>query len=531
MDEIAFEKALNKMQKYPEIFFEEPLGIDTTEGFQKEVLRAIAKFSRVAIRACHSMGKTWLLARCVLWFLFCYRGSIVITTAPTHRQVVKLLWGELASAYKNAPNNLGGRLITNELKIAEKWYAMGFSPHKEAGTDEEQKGSSFQGWHAPYIFIVFDEATGITPDIFKMAEGLTTSGKIIKWVCIGNPTTRNSEFFRLFSMADWKKIKIDCFQSPNMIANGFINKAALKKEVAKLKRMSDNDRLARIENYKKPVPHLLTAQWVLARACTWGLTHALFLSKALAEFPKSADNVMIDYQSVENSIQRERRRGNIRYVGIDVARFGPDKTVFTELMGFKETRVKRMEKKRGPEVAGDAILWIKEEDEGEETWIIVDGTGVGSGVVDTLEENQRLGLLPDTWNIVEVHFAQEVPEEDEKENYLNLKSFMFHKLDCDLQDDIDLLDESIYLEELTSLIFKITGKGKIQMESKEDYKKRTGRDSPDDADSLALANWGRYAKLKIGTFQKSKNVKPLTKRKDTRDTFGRISKRIRQSRY
>jgi len=531
MDDAAFDKALTKMQDNPELFFKEPLGITSLEGFQAKVLQAISDFSRVAIRACHSMGKTWLLARVVLWFLFCYRGSIVITTAPTHRQVIKLLWGELATAYKNAPHFLGGRLVTNELKISEDWYALGFSPKKEAGTEDEQKGSSFQGFHALYVLVVFDEATGIPPDIFKMAEGLQTSGKIIKWVCIGNPTTRNSEFFRLFGMAEWKKIKIDCFQSPNMIANGFINIATLKKEVNKLKRMGEAERLLRIESYKKPVPHLLSAQWVLGKAYTWGLEHALFLSKALAKFPKSADNVMIDYQSVENAIQRDCRRGTTRYVGVDVARFGPDKTVFTELMGFKETRVKCMAKKRNTEVAGEVISWIKEEDKGEDTYIVVDGTGVGSGVVDTLEENQSLGLLPDTWHIIEVHFAQEVPEEDEKENYLNLKSYIFHKLDDDLQDNIDLLDESIYLEQLTSLVFKITGKGKIQMESKEDYKKRTSRDSPDESDSLALANFGRYARLKVGTFQQSQNVKPLTKRRKPRDTFERIRKRLGRSRY
>ena len=40
---------------------------------------------------------------------------------------------------------------------------MGFSPQKVAGGDDskEQKGSTFQGFHADYILIVFDEAVGV----------------------------------------------------------------------------------------------------------------------------------------------------------------------------------------------------------------------------------------------------------------------------------------------------------------------------------------------------------------------------------
>jgi len=194
---VDFEKGVLLAQKEPHRFFKSPLGVTTLEGYQKKVIQAIADHSRVCIRATHSISKTFTLGRIALWFLHCYYESIVITTAPTHRQVETLLWGEIRDAYKKSKYHLGGHLTNTSLKHSDKWYAMGFSPEKKAGTSQEQLGSTFQGFHAKYVLIIFDEATGVPADVYAMAEGISTSGLIVKFVCIANPTTRACEFFNL----------------------------------------------------------------------------------------------------------------------------------------------------------------------------------------------------------------------------------------------------------------------------------------------------------------------------------------------
>jgi phage terminase large subunit len=216
---------LEKVQRNPQLFIEKVLGVETMEAYQASICQDVADYDRVAVSACHAVGKTWLLARIVLWFLYCFPGAKIITTAPTNRQVEMLLWGEIGVAVKNALYNLGGHLTSKKLQIDSDWYAMGFSPAKTAGGDEngEQKGSTFQGWHGDYILIVFDEAVGVPPDVWTQVEGLLTSGKIVKFVCIANPTTKNCDFFELFSMPSWKKVHLSCFDSPNLIANGITN--------------------------------------------------------------------------------------------------------------------------------------------------------------------------------------------------------------------------------------------------------------------------------------------------------------------
>src|SRR5262249_49345300 len=65
---------------------------------QQAILRAVASRSRVAVKACHASGKTFVAAVAVLWFVSRYRDGIVVTTAPTWTQVEKLLWGEIHRA-------------------------------------------------------------------------------------------------------------------------------------------------------------------------------------------------------------------------------------------------------------------------------------------------------------------------------------------------------------------------------------------------------------------------------------------------
>ena len=90
----------------------------------------------------------------------------------------------------------------------------------------------------------------------------------------------------------------------------------------------------------------------------------------------------------------------------------------------------------------------------------------------------------------------------EKEKYVNVKARMYDLLAKDMRSRIALLDEEVYLSELPSIQYSYDSKGRMQIESKDQYKKRTGRGSPDHADSLALANFGHYDELTVGSFSK-----------------------------
>ena len=71
-----------------------------TQLWQREIdiLRSIQIHTRTAIKACHSIGKTFTLALAALWWLVRWADGIVLTTAPTFRQVGTQLWSEIHRA-------------------------------------------------------------------------------------------------------------------------------------------------------------------------------------------------------------------------------------------------------------------------------------------------------------------------------------------------------------------------------------------------------------------------------------------------
>ena len=502
-----------KLRKHPEQYFEHTLGA-RPEDYQIRIAQTVAKNRRTAIAACHDIGKTFTIARLVLWFTNCFEYSKVITTAPTYNQVKNILWSEIRSAHAKSKIPLGGKMLQTEWHLSQQgdWFAMGFTPRNELTQGAGQgTASSFQGFHAPGgILVVFDEATGIPPNIWTMAEGLLTQAHV-KFVVIGNPTSRNSEFFQCFKSREWAKVYLSCFDSPNLVASGITDMRTLEKEMDLLRSLSDTEAQSRIMSYDEPKPYLLSTSWVMGRALKWGLNHPLFVSKVLGKFPEEGDNTLMPLGICEEASLRlvYPNSTDKKCLGIDVARFGTDSTVMTYLHGhcFRTKRV--LVKRDTMQVTGEAIALCQAE--GWPDVITIDETGVGSGVVDALNEAKRNKIIPQKVEIRGVQFGASCDDEEDKAKYVNLKARMFDLLAQDLKAGLGLPNEDVYLDELPTILYAYDSKGRMAIESKDDYKRRTGRSSPDHADSLALANYGRYRANRVGSFgeQYSGFAKPM----------------------
>jgi hypothetical protein len=493
-------------QRNPNAFFKEVLGIESTEEYQSSILQAIADHERIAISACHDVGKSWTLARVVLWYMSVFPFCKVITTAPTFNQVKNILWSEIRAAYSRSKFPLGGKMNLTEWQLTPEgdWFAIGFTPRNElSGEAGQGTTSSFQGFHAPHILLVFDEATGVAHPIWTMAEGILTSAKV-KFVAIGNPTSRNSEFFKCFSSPAWHKIKLSCFDSPNLIANGITSLEALRNEIDIVRALPDSEAHARMRDYKVTKDYLLTLKWVVSMGLPrkWGIEHPLFVSKVLGEFPKDSDGTLIPLGSIEDAQLRVYYpvEGDRRTLGVDVARFGSDSTVITALHGKKFLTQKQMVKRDTTQVVGEIIAMAR--DNGPIDVIVVDETGMGGGVVDLLREAQRDDTLYRNTEVRGVQFGAACEQDEDREKFVNIKARMFRLLSDDLKatDGLCLPADDVYLDELPTILYHYDSKGRMAIESKDDYKKRTGRKSPDHADSLALANFGRYDEMTVGRF-------------------------------
>lgn len=159
-------------------------------------------------------------------------------------------------------------------------------------------------------------------------------------------------------------------------------------------------------------------------------------------------------------------------VGVDVARFGDDKSVITFRQGRVVLRQIVFGKADVVDVAGRVKDAVKLQLEGV-AQIAVDTIGIGAGVADILRRD--FGDL-----VVDVNSSLRM---DDSSNY-NLRARMWSEMLEWFKAGASIPNDSELVTDLTGLRYTYRG-GLMLIESKEEAKKR-GVKSPDRADSLAL---------------------------------------------
>ena len=209
------QKGVLRLRQHPELFFTELLGIKEEYLWDKmlEVMHSVRDNERTSVKAGHGVSKSFSAARLALWFLYAYGPRCtVVTTAPTYKQVVDVLWREIADAHATATCKLPGNITSDKLDIDSRWFATGFTTRADTVT---QQATAFQGYHNDYVLVIFDEAAGIHPKIWEAAEGLLISGHV-RFLAIGNPTSGYGDFVDCFELdSGWNQITISVLDTPN----------------------------------------------------------------------------------------------------------------------------------------------------------------------------------------------------------------------------------------------------------------------------------------------------------------------------
>lgn len=432
---------------------------------QVEIIESVRDNSVTAVRSCHGVGKSFIAAQTILWFLNCFTPSIVLSTAPTWRQVEKLVWKEVRASYARAAaarRPLGGKLLpaSPELHIErDQWYAAGLS------TNDPDR---FQGYHEKHILVIVDEAAGVPEDIFEAIEGVLTS-EHSRLLLLGNPTAVGGSFHKAFKTPGYHTIHIGAFDTPNFIAFGitpedFENGTWEDKITGPL-----------------PNPKLITPAWAYDKYVKWGPGSPAYQARVEGQFPEAAEDALIPIAWVEAAMDRweETEPGEPIELGVDVARFGNDETVIAPRRGPRVDPLKVYSQKDTMETAGLVLATHREIGS---TDVKVDVIGLGAGVVDRLKE------LRVPVSAVNVSEAATDPE-----RFKNLRAELWWNLRERLNpnprlnpDPIALPPDDVLMADLTNVKYRINSRGQIEIESKEDIKKRLGR-SPDRGDAVVLA--------------------------------------------
>ena len=477
---------------------------------QREVLRALRDHDLVAVRSCNGSGKTFTAALATLWWLCAHDAdAMVITTAPSERQVKELLWREIRHLYGKNPELLGGKLTSTRLELSEKRFAYGFS------TDTAGR---FQGFHSENILVIVDEAAEVREFIFDAIYGCLTSENA-KMLMIGNPSRLAGTFYDAFhkNRGRWKTIHISAFDTPAFRGEGPL----CPSDISPAERGKEDPALhpspppSRERGSAPPSPHpghtpafaslrvpfrgakgdgttssdasgkaevevvpagLATPKWAEMIADQRGVNSSEYQFRVLGEFPEEADDTLIALRLIESAVGREFEgmSGDDAVMGVDVARFGDNQTVAVVRRGSAVIDMLAFGRSDLMGTTGRVIDMARRH--GVKA-MHVDEVGLGAAVVDRAREL-------DSVRTIGVNGGSKASD---SERYLNLRAEMYDGLRQRFADgDISIPDDSELASQLASLTFSYTSRGQLQIEGK-DRIRSSGRQSPDKADALALA--------------------------------------------
>lgn len=413
---------------------------------QREIAESVRDNRRTAVKSCHDSGKSFVASRLASWWIDTHPlgEAFVVSTAPSYPQVNAILWEEIRKTARLAATHgepLPGRVLLSDDWKLDDGTLVGWG-RKPADTDEH----GFQGIHRRYVLAVLDEACGIPAQLWTAVEAITTN-RDCRIISIGNPDDPATEFAKVCAPGSgWNTIRISAFDTPNF---------------------TDED----VPEDLRPL--LLDTEWELDKRKRWGKESPRYVSKVLGDFPDIGEDILITPAMIRAAQERECQPGPWSILGVDVARFGSDRTVFGLRRGPVFRVVGDFSKQATTETTGK-VIEAKRQHRADE--IRVDGVGVGGGVVDQLVEQGH-----------DVLDMQSGGAAIDSEHYLNARSEWWWAVRERAEQgdlDIDPNDDDLAAQ-LGSIRYRYTSRGQVVIESKDEARKR-GLPSPDRADTLML---------------------------------------------
>lgn len=417
------------------------------DDWQRDVLEAIASGLSVdaalqdATASGHGVGKSALVAWLLLWAMSTHENTRGVVTANTENQLRTKTWAELAKWHRFLICRHWFRLTATALfsvqPAHEKTWRIDAVPWSENNTE------AFAGLHneGNRIIVVFDEASAIPDIIWETTEGaLTDANTEILWFAFGNPTRNTGRFKECFNRFRhrWKTRQVD-------------------------------SRTVAITNKTQ------IAEWIE----DFGEDSDFVRVRVKGVFPRAGSLQFISGETVEEARKREvidlDREPLI--LGVDVARFGDDRTVLCWRKGRNAASVpwqtfRNLDTMQVASKVAEAYAMRRP------AAIFVDEGGLGAGVVDRLRQisvpvtGVNFGGKPDRTQM------------DDGIKVRNKRAEMWAFMRAWLKGGA-IPDDHELAADLTGVEYGFDENQAIQLEKKEHMKKR-GLASPDLADALAL---------------------------------------------
>jgi hypothetical protein len=433
--------------------------------YQRECMSNVVAERRIAVRGPHGLGKTTMQSLLLLWFALTRDDQQVdwkvATTAGAWRQLEKYLWPEVHKwARRLIPSEIGRDPISTRTELMNINLKLTYGQAFAVASDDP---ALIEGVHADSVLYLFDESKSIVPGVFDAAEGaFSGSGRNTKLeayaVAMSTPGAPNGRFYDIHTrkpgLEDWWSRHVTLAE---VIAAGRV----------------DQD-------------------WVNQRIAQWGVGTGMYANRVLGEFHTSDEDSVIPLEWLEAANDRWRDwdeagrppPGGAQTVGVDVARYGSDKTVLALRTGDVIEELRRYEKQDTMETTGKVKAVL---DSRPEATAIVDVIGVGGGVVDRLRE-QKCKVVA-----FNASGGSTAKDRSGELGFLNIRSAgwwnLRELLDPAYGGQLALPPDNSLTGDLTTPTFRVLSSGKIQIEGKDTIRKRIDSNSTDSGDAVMQAFW------------------------------------------
>lgn len=401
---------------------------------------------RIVITSGQGTGKSAGTSVPALWRLIRHRRAQVVVTAPSMKQCRNWL--------DECRRTLDGAhpLLRSMFECFDTRIQFNGDPLWCIKLATASRPQNLQGIHEEHLMVVMDEFSGIPRPLVEVIEG-TLSNPDSLLIGIGNPNT------------------VDCAMHD-----------ACSTQMELWHQMTWNAEIVAAK-----YPQILSPDRNRILAHEYGIDSDVYRVRVLGQFPRQSPNAVMSLDDLMEctrtslvgcaSITDILPARNA--IGIDYARFGDDESVVIRRAGLAVVAFRHFVKRDPREVTDWAFR--EQRDSGvknDDIWYVPDAGGMGQGIMHSFHEAGK--------RVLEFHnggaardsggFADAISEA-----WWNMRALVQEHV-------VHLPNDPRLLKQLSTRNYYTDRKGRIKIESKDEWRERTGSDeSPDRADACVMA--------------------------------------------
>ncbi len=418
---------------------------------QHEVLQAVQDgYDQVVVRSGQGAGKTTVDVVVATHRMLLGPGAMVVLTAPSMRQCQDVFMAEAKRMFQNADPVLRKifSFTMRKIFVGKKGRDEGNEPHWGLMAVTATDPVNAQGYHNEYLTAIVDEASGVERPFTEQLMGTLAQNKNALLLMSGNPNSVDNDMYDAFhkNRAEWSCHTFNCEESP------IVDQV----KVERLKRL-------------------------------WGYESNAYRVRVRGLFPKKDPDCVMSMEDLEECTKVDLGEAvtwsDRKQQGLDFARFGSDESVISVVQGNALLFQENYAQKEPADVVVRAfgiqneMLWRN-----EDCLYVGDADGLGNAIMFIFHQAEK--------QIIEFHTNG---KPNDGRTFANRMTEAWFELAALVREKrVYLPNDPELLAQLANRKYKFRlGDGALILESKDDYKKRTEKPSPDKADSCVMAFWSQ----------------------------------------